>query len=330
MLEALICPTCSAPLQLSPADGESIQCPYCRTTVMRNSQSTGSGRVSVQINRIIESPPVSSAKGGPILAIVLALLVAVLVPIFFSIADHPKRAATESPQASVEPRFARMILEFGSKGVAPGHFERAACIALDHQGHIYVGESDHGRVQVFDKTGIYLSEFLAGGFDDLVADRDGTVYVMSGGKICRFNGLNGTKLPDMERPSEDFAGQQTPVYYRCACLGPGVIHAVTGYAVDVPRVVTLNTTTGRVAGTVVVTTPPEETLNLRRLPPLAHPPIPPGRLWPNRKGLDGEDAGVSGMRGANGEETRQPRERRPDSTRCALFLADQRSLTLAS
>lgn len=262
MLEALICPNCAGPLNFSAADGESIQCPYCHTTVLRSSQSPGGGRISIQVER----PAASKTKAGPVLAGLAILFICVLIAVISQIVDHRNPTGTASASTSGKPPFARMILEFGSKGITPGHFKNASCIALDQQGHIYVGESgDHGRVQVFDKTGKYLSEFLAGGFDDLVADRDGTLYVMSGGKICRFNGVNGAKLPDMERASEDFVGHQTPVYYRCACLGSGVIHAITGYAIDVPRIVNLNTTTGRVAGTVVVTQPPDETLNLHRI-----------------------------------------------------------------
>jgi hypothetical protein len=264
MLEALVCPNCAGPLNFSAADGESIQCPYCHTTVLRSGQSPRGGQASIRINRI-QSPVISKPKAGPVLAVLFVVFVCVLLAIISQVdRRHPTGAASSS--APGKPPLARMILEFGSKGITPGHFKNASCIALDQQGHIYVGESgEHGRVQVFDKTGKYLSEFSVGGFDDFVADRDGTLYVMSEGKICRFKGLSGEKLPDMERASEDFGAGQTPVYYRCACLSPGVIHAITGYAIDVPRIVNLNTATGRVAGTDVVTQPPNETLNIHRI-----------------------------------------------------------------
>ena len=258
MLETLVCPNCAAPLKFSAADDESIQCPYCQTTVLRSGQRPPGGRMSDQIG----TPAAGKTTAASVLVVLAILFIAVLIAVVLPIVDRGNPTVPMPPSPSGNPPFATMALEFGSKGITPGHFENASRIALDQQGHIYVGENDHGRVQVFDKTGKYLTEFLVGGFDDLVADRDGTLYVMSDGKISRFSGANGAILPDWERGTEEFVGHQTPVYYRCACLGPGVIHTVTGYAVDVPRIVNINTTTGRMEGIVVITAPPDVTLNL--------------------------------------------------------------------
>jgi hypothetical protein len=41
-----------------------------------------------------------------------------------------------------------------------------------------------------------------------------------------------------------------------------VIYAITGYSVDPPNIVKLNTTTGRIQSTVSATAPPDERLNL--------------------------------------------------------------------
>lgn len=265
MLESLVCPNCSAPLTISADGGESMQCPYCHTTVLLRGQSSRASSPGGRALNQTAGPTVRKSNVVLKATAVIVLLIGGLTAVIFGIVDHSNPTGSALPGAIKKPPLATMTLEFGSKGITPGHFESASCISLDRQGHIYVGERDSGRVQVFDTTGKYLSEFSVGSFDDLVADRDGTLYVVSGGKICRFNGVSGAKLPDMERAVEDYIGRQTPVYYRCVCLAPGAIYAITGYAVDTPSIVKLNTATGRIVSTVNATIPPGDTPSLNRI-----------------------------------------------------------------
>ena len=99
------------------------------------------------------------------------------------------------------PQFATLQMEFGSKGVGPGHFDDARSIAVDNQGHIYVGDYSNGRVQVFDTTGKYLSEFSLGAnsyLQNLIADRNGMVYAVSSSRILRFTGATGAASAEMD------------------------------------------------------------------------------------------------------------------------------------
>jgi hypothetical protein len=261
MPETMICPNCAAPLAFSAGHGDSMQCPYCHTIVSLRSQSPGASSAGG------ETPKQKKPAVGKAVALIVLLVGAPIVIILAIVVDHTNQTGILSASSSQKPAFASKTLEFGSKG-----------ITLDHHGHIYVGESDHGRVQVFDTSGKYLSEFSVGRLDDLVADRDGTLYVVTGGKICRFNGATGAQLPDMERGTDDWpnsrgdvhpdptwslpAIKQSPVNYRCICQTAGVIYAITGYSVDPPNIVKLNTTTGRIQSTVSATAPPDERLNL--------------------------------------------------------------------
>jgi outer membrane protein assembly factor BamB len=288
----MICPNCAAPLTFSAGGGDSMQCPYCHTIVRLGSQSAAAagGDTSNQNKK----PAV-----GKIVALIVLLVSVPLGIIIALVVGHTDPTGILSPSRSEKPSFANMTLEFGSKGITPGHFDVASCISLDHHGHIYVGEGNRGRVQVFDTTGKYLSEFSVGEFDDFVADRDGTLYVASGGKLCRFNGATGTQLPDMERRTDDWltgedvppdpafglpAAPKTPAHYRCVCCQtPGVIYAITGFSVERPRIVKLNAKTGRIQSVVPATAPPNEILNLQRI--LA---LPTGEIY----GLDTEQGAV--------------------------------------
>lgn len=41
------------------------------------------------------------------------------------------------------------IHEFGNKGILQGQFDLPASVAVDRLGHVYVGDMDNYRVQVF-------------------------------------------------------------------------------------------------------------------------------------------------------------------------------------
>jgi len=101
---------------------------------------------------------------------------------------------------STEPEFATVLLKFGSEGIGPGMFTDARSIALDGAGNIYVGEYSGGRIQVFDPTGKFLTQWTANAkmpLRGLAADRKGTVYVVQSGKIAKFEGLTGKSLGEI-------------------------------------------------------------------------------------------------------------------------------------
>jgi len=109
-----------------------------------------------------------------------------------------------SQQATSGPT--NILLKFGSEGIGPGMFTDARSIAVDGSGKIYVGEYTGGRIQVFDPTGKFISQFnvdpempLRG----MTADRKGTVYVVQRGRVRRFDGNTARELGDLKYSGGD-------------------------------------------------------------------------------------------------------------------------------
>jgi DNA-binding beta-propeller fold protein YncE len=110
----------------------------------------------------------------------------------------PPPAPAARPASPPEPpRFADSVLAFGSRGTGAGRFEDARSVAVDGAGRVYVAEYSGGRVQVFDSTGAFLTQWTADAgmpLVDLEADRRGTVYVVQSGRIRRYEGATGKPL----------------------------------------------------------------------------------------------------------------------------------------
>jgi hypothetical protein len=107
----------------------------------------------------------------------------------------PTSASAPSPT----PGFATVALTFGAEGIGPGQFNDARHVAVDGTGSIYVAEWVGGsRVQRFDPSGQFVSLWTVADSQaivtDLAADRQGTVYVIQGRKISRYNGTTGEAL----------------------------------------------------------------------------------------------------------------------------------------
>ncbi|MGD0387840.1 MAG: hypothetical protein ABSC42_02700 [Tepidisphaeraceae bacterium] len=129
------------------------------------------------------------------------------------------------PQAPPAPTFAHQVMEFGSEGIGVGRFKDSRSIAIDGQGHIYVGEYSDGRVQVFDLQGSFVAEWSIGhgkSLMNLAAGRDGTVYAVVPGHILRYTGATGMPLGEAETRIEDEDEE-----YMDASVGPnGNLYAI--------------------------------------------------------------------------------------------------------
>ena len=93
----------------------------------------------------------------------------------------------------------------GCAGIARGCFDLAQSLGVDGQGNIYAADDSDfvgGRVQVFDPTGEYITQWLIGDkdseLDRIAVDRQGTVYVVSDGDIYRYQGASGKLLGKLE------------------------------------------------------------------------------------------------------------------------------------
>lgn len=212
MIKTLQCPSCGAPLEYDPAsESETVRCPFCNSTALmpeRARHPAGQARVSF-------GRPQHGSKGSPavaltVLAVVLLVSVGVVIAIVVAVNRAASRAARtfEAPgvRTTLNPPIVTVAPPsrppepqpfFGSEGIGPGNFKDARSIAVDADGRIYVGEYTGGRVQVFDSSGKFVTQWTADAkmpLRGMTADRRGTVYVVQKGEINRFEGPTGKFL----------------------------------------------------------------------------------------------------------------------------------------
>lgn len=117
-------------------------------------------------------------------------------------AAPPTPAFTSAPAPTSTPRLEDASILVGFKGSGPGEFENATSIGVDGEGHIYVGEYESGRVQVFDSTGEFIDQWKIEQTESILRQiavgRDGTVYTVVNGNIYKYEGLTGKLLGKVE------------------------------------------------------------------------------------------------------------------------------------
>jgi peptidylamidoglycolate lyase len=78
----------------------------------------------------------------------------------------------------------RFLFEWGAKGTGPGEFDLPHGVSLDAAGRVYVADRGNARVQVFDGTGKYLSQWhgpAIGRPYDVAIGNEGVAFVADGG-----------------------------------------------------------------------------------------------------------------------------------------------------
>lgn len=206
MTKTFNCPSCSGPLEYSADAGQVVQCKFCGQSVM------------VPHLRGRDAAP---AAGGRRLVVLMATLGVALTGLlaFWLIPSETPTPPSFAPPVSTNPLPSapaplplapatndafRIVRAFGKEGIGPGHFEDARHIALDGAGNLYVGEYSGGRIQRFDTTGRFLSQWNADPdmpMRGLAADRNGVVYVVQRGNLNRYDGATGNTLGAWRGPS---------------------------------------------------------------------------------------------------------------------------------
>ena len=222
MFRTFDCPKCGAPVtyernEMLGAQQATVRCAYCHSSLMVPDELHGQPARVVPIT--IDLRNITRHKATkwiwvlvavPLIAIVLGVLAAmvgILVPVFYSRADKkPGDASNRSRETSSS--FADVVLKFGSEGIGPGMFKDARSIAVDGAGRIYVGEYAGGRIQVFDPAGKFVTQWSIGDrrtlLRGLAADRKGIVYVVHGGNIHRYEGETGNLLGQVAYENSGF------------------------------------------------------------------------------------------------------------------------------
>jgi DNA-binding beta-propeller fold protein YncE len=223
MPQTFDCPKCGAPVRYErsldlSASKSTVRCDYCHSQLIAPNELAGEPARVVRIHFGFAGGKFSKwlwlLLGIPLFALVVVGLTAVgiLAPLFSSASRTVKESNNpvrpNPPAKESSNSFANVLLTFGSEGVGPGMFTDARSIAVDGAGRIYVGEYTGGRIQVFDAAGKFLTQWSIGGrktlLRGLAADRKGTVYVVTGGSIDRYQGETGEKLGQLEYERSGF------------------------------------------------------------------------------------------------------------------------------
>ncbi len=105
-------------------------------------------------------------------------------------------AGTDSRSVSTNPAVADVVLVFGTDGIGPGQFKDARSVAVDRSGRIYAADYTGGRVQVFDPSGNFVSQWMMSPRTALhrLATDGSSVYVLQAGKVSRFEPGSGNPI----------------------------------------------------------------------------------------------------------------------------------------
>ena len=148
------------------------------------------------------------------------ILISVGLPTLASLAGlvigtQPELVLTSLPNLPISPTVASGIakatgfgsvdLSIGGEGTGPGLFGDVRGIAVDPStGGFFAADFEGGRVQAFDSQGKFTHQWIIPGKKlyilSITADREGNVYIATGGKILVFD-KKGTPLRTIE--SED-------------------------------------------------------------------------------------------------------------------------------
>jgi DNA-binding beta-propeller fold protein YncE len=216
MPQTFDCPKCGAPVNYAASTfgGDfTVRCSYCNSTLAQPNAALGRPAHVIKVDLRGATEHLKPLRwlwlllaipAFGVLAGVVALFVG-LIPVFWSSSNRnisSSNGNTASPSSRTISRSdERVLLKFGSEGIGPGMFKDARSIAVDASGNIYVGEYLGGRVQVFDGTGKFITQWTVDqnmplrGF---AADRKGTVYVAQKGRILRYEGATGKQSGEVE------------------------------------------------------------------------------------------------------------------------------------
>ncbi len=147
-----------------------------------------------------------------LIGFIVFMILATVGPILVGLAS-PGGPLSESWERINPWAKARIELVFGGEGTGVGVFEDARHVAVDNNGHIFVAEYSGGRVQVFDETGKFITQWLGRGNETsdsdaymtgMAADRNGVIYIAMGGGLFRYDGLSGELLGEILPPEDNY------------------------------------------------------------------------------------------------------------------------------
>lgn len=272
MSQVFECPNCGGPIDYN-GEGATVRCPYCGKSIIvpQELRPTSDDSSTLVINTDTSSTS-RQLSGWIVPAIILFVICTVIIPILgaatglgaaifgiqqaFTVSQPTFRqtviapllataviAPTRKPlpTPSPTPGFASVVIQFGSAGTGPGRLNDARSIAVDNTGRIYVGDYQDGRVQIFDPSGKFLSQFSVGDSNTLLfsltADRRGIIYAVADGQIQRYDSATGKMLAPLQYSGGDrFANVTTTADNKVLAMWyeqrEGLITSIEGHRDD--------------------------------------------------------------------------------------------------
>lgn len=114
-------------------------------------------------------------------------------------------------QDTTLPTILSSVATYGTAGSGEGQFSQASLVALDSSNNIYVIDGGNNRIQKFNASGVYQTQWDPGfgsSINGIAVDQDDNVYVSTADKIQRTNSTGGSPFEWGEYGSEpgQFAG----------------------------------------------------------------------------------------------------------------------------
>ncbi len=105
--------------------------------------------------------------------------------------------------AEITNQYPRLVLTIGGEGTGKGRFTDARHVGVDGDGNIYAADYGGGRVQVFDETGKFITQWTVGDGDNvyltgMAVAEDGTLYLVYGSELYHVDGQTGEELEHLE------------------------------------------------------------------------------------------------------------------------------------
>jgi streptogramin lyase len=219
-MQTFDCPKCGAPVTYDPnVVGGTARCSYCQSQLALPNEFRGEPARVIEQFEINVGPQLASGAKKVfslflLIPFFIMIVVVVVILAVFGMIGQMVRSITAPLRAPIAARsgpsgsragdpansFASVVLKFGSEGIGPGMMTDARSIAVDGKGSIYVGEYSGGRVQVFDSSGQFITQWMVDPkmpLRGLTADRKGTVYIAQHGIITRYEGQTGRSLGEV-------------------------------------------------------------------------------------------------------------------------------------
>jgi len=185
MGKVISCPSCGAPLLYDSVTPE--RCSFCGSRIIFD-KSTPLGAPTSQATGTLPKKTNLMVVLGAVLAMVV---LGVTGAVFSLVSSDPMVSVISN--APDEIKLADEVLRIGGEGTGVGRFTDNRVVGVDAENRVYSTDYSGNRIQVFDAQGKFIKQWIHDltYFQSFKVSRSGKVYINSGSKILKFDGMSG-------------------------------------------------------------------------------------------------------------------------------------------